>query len=183
MRILKSVLFGVIILGFLSGANSQNIKEFSSETDQFFSELNSMFSKISLKGNKDKCEEMMEEFMYNWNAGLFSREVKANTRAICNLMIKRRLKAYPHYYHFLGSVNGLMEYDHPAHSYNAWNKSVEILVSDKRSTKPITSFLKTSYELLHENVLYRTKSTSWRSDTYDFIFAYDSVPMVEFEKI
>jgi len=183
MRILKIIISYLIFLCLVVDANSQNIKEFSSETEQFFDELNSMFSKISLKKDKDKCEELMEKFMYNWQAGLFSREVKENTRSICNLMLKRRLKAYPNYYHFLGSVNGLMEYDHPAHSYNAWHKSVEILVSDKRSTKPITSFLKTSYELLHENVLYRTKSTAWKSNTYDFIFGYDSVPVVEFENM
>ena len=181
MRILKYILPGLFFLCFLSEAKSQNIKEFSTETEQFFSELNSLFAKISLKENKEKCEVMMEKFMYNWNAGLFSREVKENTRAICNLMLKRRLKAYPHYYHFLSSVSGLMEYDHPSHSYNAWHKSVEILVSDKRSTKPITSFLKTSYELLYENVLYRTKATAWKTNTYNFVFAFDSVPVVIFE--
>ncbi len=181
MRILKLVLIVLIFLSFLPEAKSQNIKEFSTETEQFFNELNSMFSKISLKGNKDKCEVMMEKFMYNWNAGLFSREVKENTRSICNLMLKRRLKAYPHYYHFLSSVSGLMEYDHPSHSYNAWHKSVEILVTDKKSTRPITSFLKTSFELLYENVLYRTKATAWKSSTYNFVFAFDSVPLVKFE--
>jgi len=41
----------------LSGLFSQNLKEFSRDPDQFFSELNDMFSKLSVKDQKDLCDD------------------------------------------------------------------------------------------------------------------------------
>ena len=167
----------------ISGLYAQSFKEFSRDSESFFKELNSLFSKVSVKENRELCEESMEKFIEFWNTGVFTKEIKENTRGICNLMLKRRLKAYPHFYHYISSINGLMEYDHSSQSFTAWYKSVEELVQDKRSTKLITSFLKTSFELLYENVLYRSRATEWKSSTYDFVFDFDSVPVVKFDTL
>ena len=80
-------------------------------------------------------------------------------------------------------MNGLLEFDHSAVSYYAWHKSVDELVKDKRSTKPFTEFIKTSYELLYENTLYKSRATQWKSNTYEFEFIYDTVPAVKFKDL
>lgn len=167
----------------LSGLFSQNLKEFSRDPDQFFSELNDMFSKLSVKDQKDLCDDMMVKFTEYWNTGIYTKEVKENMRDVCNHLLARRMKAYPNFYNYLSSMNGLMEYDHSVESYLAWEKSVIMLVNDKRSTKPLISFLQTSIELLYENVLYRSQATEWKSNTNDFKFDFDTVPVVRFGKI
>ena len=183
MKLRRFFFLQLIFILSISGLYAQSFKEFSRDSESFFKELNSLFSKVSVKENKEKCEESMEKFIEFWNTGVFTKEIKENTRGICNLMLKRRLKAYPHFYHYLSSINGLMEYDHSSQSFTAWYKSVEELVQDKRSTKLITSFLKTSFELLYENVLYRSRATEWKSSTYDFVFDFDSVPVVKFDTL
>jgi hypothetical protein len=142
-----------------------------------------MFSKVSVKEQKDLSEEMMTKFTEFWNTGIFTKEMKENMRELCNHLLARRMRAYPDFYNYLSSMNGLMEFYHSYESYLAWHKSIEILVNDKRSTKPVTSFLQTSYELLYENVLYRSKATEWKSNTLDFKFDYDTVPVIRFEKL
>ena len=180
---LRLIFISVFFLLFLSGSYSQQLKQFSNEPEKFLKELNDLFSKISVKEQRQQSEDLMVHFSDYWNTGVFTKEIKENTHEICNLMLKRRLKAYPHFFNYLSSVTGLMDYDHPVESYLAWHQSVNVLVNDKRSTKQITSFLATSYILLYENILYRSRATEWKSSTYDFYFAYDSVPSVVFKEL
>lgn len=175
------VLFTVLII--VPELYSQNIKEFSNEPEQFFKELNDLFNKVTVKEQKDQSKEMLEKLDEFWNTGVFSREVRNNIVSVCNLLLARRMRAYPEFYNFLASVNGLMESDHSTESYNAWQKSVETVVADKRSTKPLMAFLQTSNELINENVLYRSNATEWRTSTYKFRFVFDTVPKVIFEEM
>ncbi len=174
---------GLFFCFFISGLSAQNLKEFSNESEQFFSELNSMFSKVSVKEQKDLCDVMMDKFTEYWNTGIYTKELKENMREVCNQLLARRMKAYPEFYNYLSGMNGLMEYDHPEESYRAWEKSVLKLVNDRRSTKPVTSFLETSVDLLYDNVLYRSKAAVWKASTVEFRFDYDTVPVVRFEKL
>ena len=153
------ILRRILLLSFLLWTMSatiygQKFKKFSEDSEVFLSELNELFAKITVKKNKQACENMMEHFIDNWNSGVFTTEIKQNTRSICNKMLKRRMKPYPHYYHYLSSLNGLMDFDHSVSSYLAWNKSVDTLVKEKRSTKPFTSYVKSSFYILNENILY-----------------------------
>jgi len=181
MRIALILCIISLLLFARLGLHSQNIKEFSGDQEQFFKELNDLFDKITVKEQKDLCKDMMEKFVDFWNTGVFSREVKGNITAVCNKLLVRRMRAYPEFFNFLASVNGLMESDHSTESYNAWERSVETVMADKRSTKPLTSFLQTSNELINENVLYRSNATEWRTSTYKFSFVFDTVPKVIFE--
>ncbi len=175
----------ICILFFFSFSDldSQNFKEFSKDSEQFFSELNDMFSKISVKEQKDLCEEMMVKFIQFWNTGVFDKEVKETIKETCNRLLSRRMKAYPDFYNYLSVMNGLKEYYHPDNSYLAWVKCLDLVLDDRRSSKPLMSFLETSNQLLYESVLYRSKATEWKSSSMDFVFAFDSIPKVLFEKL
>jgi len=183
MQKLRIIFLHLFILFTCYSGYSQSFKSFSENSEEYLRELKEIFSKVNLKKDKEKCDVLMDQFTENWNTGVFNQEQKEEIKLLSNLLLKRRLRGYPDYYNLLSCINGLMLYDHPAESYEAWIKSVEDLAQDKRSTKPITSFLKTSYILLLEHVLYRSKATEWRSNTIDFLFAYDSVPKVKFGSI
>ncbi len=181
MRKLRIVFTHIILLLSITSLSGQNFKEFSNESEEFLNQLNSLFSNISLKENKDASERMMKKFTGFWNTGVFTKETKENIREICNLMLKRRLKPYPYYYYYLACVGGMMEMDQSAESYKAWNNSVIDLINDKRSTKPISSFLITTYNLLYENILYSSNATTWKSGSGNYTFMFDTVPVVVFD--
>jgi hypothetical protein len=183
MKIVRYINIFLILIGLTGSLTGQTFKKFSDDSEHYLKELEEIFSKVNLKEDKERCEKLYERFVENWNTGLFTKEQKEEIKNLSNLLLGRRLRGYPDFYNFLSGINGLMLYDHPASSYKAWIKAVEELVQDKRSTKPITSYLATSYHLLYENVLYRSKATEWRSNKYDFLFEYDTVPKVIFESI
>ncbi|NOX47848.1 MAG: hypothetical protein GXO89_12805, partial [Chlorobi bacterium] len=182
MILRRIFILNFILLTMSMGVSAQKLQKFSEDSETFLSELNDFFSTISVKKNKQKSEKMMVHFTDNWNTGVFTTEIKQNTINVCNKMLKRRMKPYPHFYHYLASLNGLMDYDHSIESYLAWQKSVDTLVKVKRSTKPFTAFVKSSYNLLNGNILYTSKATTWKSGTYDFYFRFDSVPEVVFDE-
>lgn len=180
-RILVFLFFGLYLL--LQGAWGQTIKQFSEETNEFFEQLNVLFDKIANKEDKEASEDLLVKFSEVWNSGLFTKEDKQNIIQVCNQMLKRRLKPYPDFYHYLSSNMAMVELDHSKSSYQAWQSSVDILVNDKRSTKPVKSFLESSSLLLNDNILYQSRATSWRSSSGEYEFGYDTVPFIKFEEM
>ncbi len=180
---MKAYLKITIIFSFLllsSVATSQQFKQFSDDSQTFLKELNTFFGKVSHKESKKKCDALMVKFTEYWNTGTYNKEFKDSIKLMSNLLLKRRLRPYPHFYNYLSSMNGIMEYDHPTESYKAWYKSLRILANDKRSIKHVTVFLQFSNNLINDLILYKSKGVAWKADSYDFTFKYDSVPEVNF---
>jgi len=174
----------IILLLFVAGNSfSQKFSKFSDDSEQFLSEMNSLVGKINDNEDKKTAEKMMEQFVEYWQTGMFTKETKENIKSVCNLMLKRRMKTFPDFYYYLSANMYFMDYDHSDKSYIAWQTSIEKLVSDKRSSKPIRKYLETSYSLLSENILYKSRATSWRSSTYEFYFDFDTVPKVVFDNL
>jgi hypothetical protein len=183
MRFHSIICFLLFVVLSAPVASGQNFKEFSQESAVFFKQLNIFFEKVNRKEDQKVCEEMMAQVTNAWNSGLFTKEDKQNIIYVCNQMLKRRLKPYPDFYHYLSSNLSMVLMDHTAESYQAWLTSVDNLVNDKRSTKPIRTYLEMSHTLLEENILYKSRATSWRSTTSDFKFGYDTVPYVRFDSL
>jgi hypothetical protein len=163
--------------------HGQAIKSFSGETNEYFGQLNTFFDKVANKDDQKACDYMLAEYTNAWNSGLFTDEQKQTILRVSNVMLKRRLKPYPDFYNYYSANIEMIELDHSGASYRAWQASVDSLVNDKRSTKPIRTFLETSSLLLKENVLYQSRSNVWKSSVYDFTFGYDTVPFVRFEEM
>ncbi|MCB0823927.1 MAG: hypothetical protein KDC09_14615 [Bacteroidales bacterium] len=178
-----SLIFLILAFSFGNVLLAQNFSEFSTDSEEYLKQMGSLFSKVNVKEDKDQCEDMFEKFVEYWNMGSFSKEMKENIKTVSNLMLKRRLKAFPDFYYFLSSNMALVEFDHSKKSYEAWHNSVMDLVQDKRSSKPVRTFLETSFYILNENVLYSSRATSWRTNSYKFEFDYDSVPFIQFDSI
>ena len=181
-KLTKYLLLCTIMLNSLN-VLSQRITEFSGDYDIFLQELNNIFQKVSVKETKLLCEEMYTDLVFKWDNGVYTNELKENIHSVCNLILKRRLKAYPHFYFYLGSMNAMMDADQPLNSYRAWHKTVDQLVNDKRSSKPFTTFIENSFRLLKKNVLYESRATKWVSDNGNFYFDYDTVPKVIFDRL
>ena len=180
---MKNYLKILIVFSFLlfsPAAFSQRITHFSEDSQTFLKELGTFFGTVSHKGNKKKCEALMEKFTEYWNTGTYNKEFKDSIKVMCNLLLKRRLRPYPHFYNYISSMNGIMESDHPTDSYNEWYKTLSILANDKRSIKHVTTYLELSNNLINNLTLYESKGVAWKTDTYDFTFKYDSVPEVDF---
>jgi len=172
--------FSLFFLLSVMNAYPQTSGKFSSDPKVFHDQLNDLFSKINSKDDRKACDDMMAKFIHYWNTGYFSSDVKDNIMIACDLMQARRLKAYPDFYHFLSANMLVVDMDHSKESYEAWNSSIQQLLNDKRSTKSIQVFLETSYNLLASNILYSSRSVTWKVSSHQFNFEFDSIPSVLF---
>lgn len=172
----------LLIIG-QNGLFAQRLDQFSEEPSVFLKQLDDQFGKINNKDQRGMCETMMEKLRLNWEEEVFTDEIKTDMNVTCNALLNRRMRPYPHFYHYLACMNAMMSTGQPLNSYRAWHKTVIELVRDKRSSKPLTVFLENSFLLLTENILYRSRATEWKSNSDRFYFDYDSVPTVVFEAL
>lgn len=180
----KIICVVVLLAGIIPGyVRAQRITEFSQEHSKFLTELESLFKSLSVKEEKDKGEALMVEFIMRWNNGDFTPEIQENVQEICNLMLKRKLKTFPHFYNYLQSVVSIIRTNQPLNSYRDWHKTTILLVNDKKSSTPVTQFLDFSHLLFSKNILYESRSNIWKSSSKNYYFAYDSVPCVVFDEI
>jgi hypothetical protein len=180
-RFIYSFFLSIFTLLQITGYGQQSGK-FSSDSKVFHDQLNDLFSKINSKEDRKICEDMMTDFTHYWNTGYFTSEVKENIIKSCDLMQSRRLAAYPDFYHFLSANKLLVDMGHSNESYEAWTQSVFLLLNDRRSTKSIRDFMGSSYNLLKNNILYSSRSVTWKASSHEFYFLLDSIPSVFFEE-
>ena len=78
---------------FSVSAFSQQIKKFTHEDAAFINELRGFFEYT----NEEKAETIMAEFLPVWQSGAFSQAEKQRIYKMCDLMLKKRKKAFPDY--------------------------------------------------------------------------------------
>ncbi|MBN1338746.1 MAG: hypothetical protein JXA03_05445 [Bacteroidales bacterium] len=178
-----TAIFVLFFLTVNTSVKGQYFDKFSNEYDDFLNELRVMFEKISVKETRELSLAEFEQFVAKWNNGDYTEELKENIYDICSQMLSRRLKAHPHFYHYLAGMNSMMDAGQPVNSYRAWHKTLDELVKDKRSSKPLSVFLENSLYLLRENSLYLSRATRWVSNNNNFYFDYDTVPKIIFDKL
>lgn len=170
-----------LVTAFCSRTSAQHMDAFPEDDVGFLRELAALFEKVAVKENRDLGAAAMSEFSIHWNNGDFTEEIKTNIHGICDQMLSRRMKAFPHFYHYLACMNLMMTTNQPLNSYRAWHKGVDQLVKDRRSSNPMTVFLEISHGLLGNSSLYQSKATLWKSRNREFYFEYDTVPYVIFD--
>ncbi|MDP4266161.1 MAG: hypothetical protein Q8880_01845 [Bacteroidota bacterium] len=172
----------VIILGFIilksSIAYSQALRSFTSESDQYLKELMQFFKEE--KGSEGK--KFVEEFSLVWNSGKITDEQKDVLYKISNKMLKKKMKAFPHFHNYLSSVMSFINTSQSGKSYLAWQNSLESLINLSSSSKFI-SFIDISNNLFNANILYKSSSTIWKSDNNNYAFEYDSLPKIIFHNL
>ena len=96
----------IIFLLFLFISNivlSQGIKSFSTEPAKFIIDMTAFFDDVESKELKKDGREFMEQFTLFWNSGKVTENQKAKCISMSNLMLKKKLKAFPHFKNYLST--------------------------------------------------------------------------------
>ncbi len=132
--------------------------------------------------DKKKTEEFMEKFGPLWNSGAFSASQQEAIFTTSDLMLKKRLKAYPHFQNYLFTLMSFVESKQGDASFTAWQSSLDKLLG-RSSTKKFVSYLEVCNYLFSKKILYKSVSTEWATDNGNYTFAFDSVPVIKFPKL
>lgn len=156
---------------------AQGPKSFTEDPVKFLEELTDFFE----TANKKEGREFIEEFTPVWNQKLNDSQ-KKSIYQISNLMLKKRLKPFPEFRNYLGSIVNFTTSGQSDKSFQAWQAIVEKTVNGK-TIRSFTDFLAMSANLFASNTFYKSASTEWKSDNSNYSFEYDSVPKVIFPSL
>ena len=118
MKTLVLILFAVFGATF---GQAQQIKKFIHEDANFMEELMGFF----VYTNEEKAEKIMEDFLPVWQSGAFSPAEKQRIYKMCDLMLKKRKKAFPDYENYVYTLISFARSMKTGKTFEAFNVSLD----------------------------------------------------------
>ncbi len=170
MRYLYTFVFVVVFA--INAFSQSNIDQFSDNQDNFIPTLQELFKSIA---DKKYAKEYLEDLTIFWEDTSITVEDKRSIINTCNLMAKKRARPIPDYITYLSTIRDFIKSSSISEdSYKAWNQAIIDLYKKKRyPLRKVNTLLEVTDNLLKQNVIYSTPSTSWKSDNNNWKLIYD----------
>jgi hypothetical protein len=161
------------------GQSSNVVVHFASDSTVFFNQLDAFMKSAREKEGK----EFMKEFELYWYGGRFDDEQRKAVYSIANLMLKARKRAFPDFRDYFYSVLGFLDSPNQRpQNFFVWSETLEQFLKNK-ARKEFGDYLSFSLLLFEENVLAKSKASTWVADNDNYIFEFDSLPKLTFEAL
>ncbi len=176
MKILKITLLGFFFLiGTAAWAQDEEVDEIPTTPDKCYKYM----EEIMLKTKRADCEAIMEEFKQKQKSNKWTEEHYARFAELGNLMIKRKMKRYTFFRHFITIMNTFS--DDQGLSSQHFGKWIEIskeflLDQPDGKTLAFENYLKFSESFWKTGNLYDPSigSHKWRADSRVFDMKYEA---------
>ena len=162
----KVVLITILFFISVSLSNAQNkIKAFSEDYSVYLNEL----SEFMFSSDNNDLKSNFKNFKKNSSKENYTDSQKNKIISISNRMLKKRYKASTHFNNFVLCLTALHNNSISNDKFSDWLEVVSTLV-DEHSSKKLLVYFYFSIDLVNENILRETKTTSWviSSKSYDF---------------
>jgi hypothetical protein len=169
---LKSFVFSFVLL-ITMGAFSQ---PFSSEPEAFLKEI-TKYLNIS---DRAKTKVFIEEFGPFW-LNEFPMEYRVKVVATSNLIVEKKLSAYPNLQGYLLSTYSFVKTKQPQESFDSWHATIDKLLKSKK-VKKFKTFIETCSGFFTDGTIYSNTRHIWgiRGGSYRFEFEKNN-PKIYFE--
>lgn len=175
---LSKLLLPFLFLACFSTIQAQTPDKFSRDSTAFFEEMNAYLSSARKEG-----KGFMKQFEEVWYGGYFSEKQREGVYTVTNIMLKKKLRAFPDFRNYLFTVGSfVVDTNQTEKSFEAWQGIIFELLKLERK-RNFTDFLDFCNDLFRENAMYYSASTIWSADNNNYLFAYDSLPKITFESL
>jgi len=159
------------------------LKQFSEEPNKFISEMTSLYTALENKNDRKNGEAfMLEKFTPFWNGGILVDKQKATIINNCNLMLKKKMKAYPHFMNYMISLLNMSEAGKLPAVFDPWHQTLDKLMG-KSTSNSFLNFLSASDSLFLANYLYVSNTTKWVASNSTYDFTFEDEPVVFFPSL
>jgi len=175
---MKRIFLIGILLSLIVSIRAQNIREFSSDTGLYVSELR------AFTGSHLETAEIpdFERFIRLYDSISFDQRMEII--GVSNLMLDRRCRPRPHFIAYQRVMIQFLFEDKSSHGYEEWLEGFRILLKDEETmNSTIAQFLALTSSLLEENIFYSTNSITWKVSTPSFQFRTEESLRVEFNDV
>ena len=157
---------------------AQAPKEFSTNKSEFLKQADAFLNATKREDVKQTLGIFEDYLMSNQ----FSDAQFAKIREVGNEMLKKKMRAYPHFKHYFMSFNKMVEAKHVSGKFNSYITVTRQVLDNLKPGRysPYLNFLKFASNLFESNALHSSSGGSrWvtTSDKYDFGFK-DGIPFV-----
>ena len=171
---LKLFVFTFVLL-ITMGAFSQ---PFSSDPKDFLKEI----TKYLNTADRAKTKPFIDEFGPVW-LNEFSLEYRNKVVSTSNLIVEKKLSAYPNLQGYLLSTYSFVKTKQPKESFNSWHATVDKLLKSKK-VKKFKTFIEACSGFFTDGTIYSNTKHVWgvRDGTYRFEFEKYK-PKIYFEDV
>lgn len=174
------LLFVAMFITTSAFAQINPIKQYTEDPLKFLEEIKATFEVTNM--GKKELKEYMETFTLAWNSPKYNEKLKKATYATCNMMIKKKIRILPEYQDYLTSVMNFINSKQSEDNFMSWQECINKILSGK-STKYFSDYLQMSENLFNSNTFYKSAVVSYSSNNNNYMFEYDSVPVVIFPSL
>lgn len=169
----------IICLNFT--AYTQSLRSFSDEDDKFLKQLKNHLT----SGNKTEGKLLFDEFEQLWANGSFSFGEKDKIKKDCNLLLKKRGKAYPHFATYINIQNLFVNSGHDDDSRIEWQNALGFMLNKRTfQLSKIAYFLTATELVLETNSIYESPSAHWKCSSADYSFKFtEPTVSIQFDTI
>ena len=168
----------MILMSLAISVKAQTIKEFSSDTGQYVSELRA-FTGTHLESSEFPD---FERFVRLYDS--ISYDQRMEIIGVSNLMLDRKCRPRPHFIAYQRVMIQFYFEDKTSHGYEEWLEGyLKILNNPNTTIGTIAQFLSLTSNLLVENVFYSSNTITWKVSTPSFQFQTDEAMRVQFEDV
>ena len=179
---MKKILVGLLpfflLLTSLDGSAQISIKKFTHDSTKFLEEMTTVLT----ESRKKEGKEMIEAFTPVWYGGNFTSKEREEVYAICDVMLKKRMRPFPDFKSYLTTLVGFVNTKQPRSSFTAWQTSLEKLIGG-RTKRQFSEYLLFCNNLFSENSIYKSLTTTWNSSSGQYSFEIEEgEPVIRFDE-
>ncbi|MDX1446745.1 hypothetical protein [Lishizhenia sp.] len=166
-----------VVLSILFFSFQTLAQNYSADREKFFKELQKELKPLTPKEEFAFIEDVFE--MNLLESDLIKDEVFERMVKTANLIIEKRMDAYPEVYNYVFSVNALME-KKANDSYTAWHQAIDKQL-DSRNSRKFEEFIQVSKAFFQRRVIYINNGFEWFYEGGAFDFVYNRGPEIVLE--
>jgi hypothetical protein len=166
---------GILTLLLFIGVNALS-QTFSAQPEEFLKQVNKYLSNV----NRTKTKPFIEDFGPVW-LNDYPSDYRSKVIATSNLIIEKRLAAFPDLHGYLLSTLSFVKTNQPKESFNSWHATIDKLLNSKK-VKKFRLFIETCSGFFTDGTIYSGAKHLWgvRGGSYRFEFVKNT-PKIYFE--
>jgi hypothetical protein len=179
----RSVISFAFIFFCVAFSFGQSNRNFTKDKKFFIDEIRAFFKedKNSEKEQKLFAENVVNEFQLLWN-GEINENQQNQIIVVSNLMLKAKMRPFPHFISFLTCLNSFKKSSQKDNSFDAFLRSLPSML-DTRNTRYFQPFIENTTDLITNRNIYNSRATRWVTNSDDFEFSFDTVVKIIFPSL
>jgi hypothetical protein len=178
MKKLSLLFFSIV---FCLGVSAQKIEKLPEGDEKMLSFLNKLFEDFKKDSGKELIQKTLTPMWLEGN--VYSETEKQKFRKTLDLMIEGKSKVFPDFENYIKAFILFPASQKTEAELLAWNDIVLKIYDNKKLKKIGSEFVESSIGLFTDLTFYKTEWIAWKTDNVNYIFAFDSLPRIEFPSL